>query len=176
MTVSPNGIARLEAIFAGMSPPQRLAIAAEQLQWTVANFATPIADSTVLDLVTRAAAAVQTAVRNSLPIAPTDSALLEAFDEPIQDSEEPGASDLLMSYYLCFDEVGPELTPQRVVVIFDHCYQADYTRYSEPGLAVGDTDPTPREQAILDFQRALVNRYTGSGSSESGNHDPARPR
>jgi hypothetical protein len=131
------------------------------LQWTVGNFATPIGDPVVADLVARAGAAVRAAVNAGLAIAPTDDALLEGMDEAIQESAEPGASDLLMSYYLCFAETGPELTPQRLVVIFDHCYQADYTRYSEPGIVVGEpTETTDREQAVLDYQRDLLRRYS----------------
>jgi hypothetical protein len=156
-----NEIGRFEAIFERMSPPRRLAIAAEHLQWTVANFATPIADGTVRDLIGRAETAVRAAVNGGQSIAPTDAALLEAMDEAIQNSSEPGSSDLLMSYYLCFEEAGPELTPQRLVVIFDHCYQADYTRYSEPGIMVGEpTETTAREHAILDYQRDLLRRYS----------------
>lgn len=156
-----NEIGRFEAIFERMSPPHRLAIAAEHLQWTVTNFATPIADDTVRDLVARAEAAVSAAVRAGRLIAPNDAALLEAMDEAIQNSSEPGSSDLLMSYYLCFEEVGPELTSQRLVVIFDHCDQADYTRYSEPGLVVGEpTETTARERAILEYQRDLLQRYS----------------
>ncbi|GAA2319209.1 hypothetical protein GCM10009853_091610 [Glycomyces scopariae] len=156
-----NEIGRFEAVFERMTPPQRLAIAAEHLQWTVSNFATPVADDQVRDLLSRAETAVQAAVSAGLPIAPTDAALLAGMDEAIQESAEPGSSDLLMSYYLCFEETGPELTPQRVVVIFDHCYQADYTRYSEPGIVVGEpTETTAREQAVLDYQRELMRRYS----------------
>jgi hypothetical protein len=154
-------IAQLEAIFENMAPSQRLKLAAEHLRWTVSNFATPIADSTVHLLVTRAAALVQEAVNASRSIASGDAALLDEIDEAIQNATEPGSSDLLMSYFLCFDELGPKLTPMRLVMILDHCYQADYARYSEPGLVVGEPEQmTAREQAILDYQRALISRYT----------------
>lgn len=161
MPFPQNQIAQLEAVFERMAPPRRLALAAEHLRWTVSNFATPIADSTVQRLVARAATLVQESVDASRAVAPSDAALLDEIDEAIQNATEPGSSDLLMSYFLCFDELGPELTPKRLVVIFDHCYQADYTRYSEPGLAVGEPEQmTAREEAVLSYQRGLISRYT----------------
>lgn len=161
MSTAREQLAQLEAMYARVPPRQRLAMGVELLEWTVANFSTPIADDTVRDLVARAEAAVSAAVRAGRSIAPNDATLLEAMDEAIQNSSESGSSDLLMSYYLCFEETGPELTPQRLVVIFDHCYQADYTRYSEPGLMVDKpTETTARERAILEYQRDLLQRYS----------------
>jgi hypothetical protein len=156
-----NRIDEIEATFDRMPPHRRLAMASELLRWTVANFATPISDGTVNDLVTRASTAVREAVNSGRSAAPADGALLDEIDEAIQTTREKGARDLLVSYFLCFDQLAPEINPKRLVLIFDHCYQADYRRYSEVAIAVGEVDElTQRERDILDHQRALVRRYT----------------
>jgi hypothetical protein len=46
--------------------------------------------------------------------------------------------------------------------VFDQCYQADYRRFSEPAIIVGEPqEVSPREQRILNYQRELISRYTG---------------
>lgn len=151
---------QIETAFGRMPAPRRLAMAAELLEWTVSNFATPIADPTTRDLVDRSAVAVRAAVDRGAAIATAEPGLLEESDEIMQEPKEPGSFDLLLSYYLCFDELAPEITPERLTTIFDHCYEADYRRYSEPAIAVGDVEVTPRGRAILDHQRELARRYT----------------
>ena len=153
---------QIEAAFARMAAPRRLAMAAELLDWTVSNFSTPIADPVTRDLSRRSAAAIRTAVESGAAITPAaaDPGLLEEADEVMQEPTEPGSFDLLLGYYLCFDELAPEITPERLTTIFDHCYEADYRRYSEPAIAVGEDVATDRGRAILEHQRRLAQRYT----------------
>ncbi|WP_026923435.1 hypothetical protein [Glycomyces arizonensis] len=159
MSTAQERLAQLEAAYARIPPSQRLAMVAELLEWTVANFATPIADDTVRDLVARASAAVRSAANARLSAVPADRALLEQFRTATEDDQEPGAVDLLGAFRLCFDHLAPEITPPRVLAIFDRCYQADYVRYSEPEIAVGEDDASDRGQRILEYQAALLQRY-----------------
>lgn len=153
--------AAIEAAFGRLPGPRRLAMAEELLRWTVANFTTPIADPTTRELVERAATAVRAAVAEGASITTAEPGFLDEIDDAMQEQAEPGGFDLLISYFLCFDELGPEITPNRLFSLFDHCYQSDYRRYSEASIAVGEVDVTPRGQAILDYQRDLIQRYTG---------------
>ncbi|SDD85630.1 hypothetical protein [Glycomyces harbinensis] len=153
---------QVEAAFGKMPGPHRLAMAAELLEWTVANFRTPIADPVVSDLVARATATIREAVGRGASTATGQDGFTTALFEASEETEEVGAYELLVSLYLCFDDLDPEIRPDRLTTVFDQCYQADLRRYSQPAIAVGDArEITPREQAILDFQRALINRYTG---------------
>ncbi|MDN3241920.1 hypothetical protein [Glycomyces tritici] len=151
----PNRIERLEAAFGRLPAPQRLALAAEHLEWTVANFAAPLEDPVTRDLARRAAAAVRAAVDARAAIAPAPPGFIDELDESLQDPREPGGFDLLISYYLCFDDLAPELRPDRLVTILDHCREADSRRHE------ADDDDDPRGEAVAVYQRALLRRHLG---------------
>jgi hypothetical protein len=71
----------------------------------------------------------------------------------------PGA--ILRCHVLCFDELAPEITSGRLVVVFDHRLQADRVRYSEPPIMVGESDEnSPRGRAIREYQNDLIRRCT----------------
>ncbi|MFG3342459.1 hypothetical protein [Glycomyces sp. NPDC048151] len=159
MSSAREQFALLEAQYASISPPQRLSMAAELLEWTVANFDTPINDRTVADLVSRAQIAINAAVDAGLSAAPADPALTDQLFSVAEDTNEPGAFNLLGAFRLCFDHIEPEITPQRLLGIFDRCYQADYVRYTEPAIAVGEGDPSARGQRIFARQAELRQRY-----------------
>ncbi|MEU5157671.1 hypothetical protein [Glycomyces sp. NPDC021274] len=146
-------IEQLEAAFGRLPAPRRLALAAEHLEWTVANFAAPIADLTTRSLVRRAADAVRAAVDAGAAITPAPPGFIDELDAALDDSCEPGGFDLLISYYLCFDELALELRPDRLVTILDHCREADSQRHDH------DSDGESRREAVAAYQRDLLRRH-----------------
>jgi hypothetical protein len=156
-----DNLDEIEATFAAMPAPSRLAMAAELLEWTVSNFATPIADPVVSDVVARAATAIREAVGRGAPAATGPEGFTSEIFEVADEAGERGAYELLLAHYLCFDALAPEIRPDRLASVFDQCYQADYRRYSEPAIVVGEPQGvSPREQAILSYQRSLISQYT----------------
>jgi hypothetical protein len=160
MATAWNDLDAIKETFAQLAAPRRLAMAGELLEWTVANFRTPFGDAAVSDIVTRSAGAVRDAVTRGASTA-TGSGLTGELYDVSESTEERGAEEILLSYYLCFDDLDPEIRPDRLVSIFDQCYQADVRRYSDVGIAVGEgPGASSREQEILDYQRNLIARYT----------------
>lgn len=153
-----NWIEQLEAAFARLPAPQRLALAAEHLEWTVANFDAPLQDAVTRDLVQRAAASVRAAVEAGAAVAPAPPGFIDELDEALDDSREPGGFDLLISYYLCFDGLAPELRPDRLVTILDHCREADSVRHEGERTEDGGD---PRYEAVAAFQQGLLRRHLG---------------
>ncbi|THV41475.1 hypothetical protein [Glycomyces buryatensis] len=162
MATAWNDLAAIKETFGLLAAPRRLAMAAELLEWTAANFRTPFGDPAVSDIVTRSATAVRDAIGRGASTA-TGSGLTGELYDVSEETEERGAEEILLSYYLCFDDLDPEIRPDRLVSMFDQCYQADVRRYSEVAIAIGENpEVTSREQQILDYQRALIARYTCS--------------
>jgi hypothetical protein len=155
-------MSRFEEPLEDVSARDRFRIAVDGLGWSMATSERPVEDPGLSAFVDRTLATLRAALQQGRTLAEATPAVLSELTLQLNRAEAPGTMGIVLALGLCFDELDTVLTPSRTLEVLGQCYEFELVRICpDPIVTRAFEERSDRMREILDYQQALLARYTG---------------